>query len=67
MGMQKNVGPFILAQKRKQSLMKVILLMYLHQSMLQLYQTYKYFLEKVHAKLLIQSSITLLISQSTTP
>ena len=67
MGIQKNVGPFILAQKQKQSLMKVILLMYLHQSILQLHRTYKYFLEKVHAKLLIQSSITLLISQSTTP
>ena len=47
--------------------MKAILIMYLNQSMLQLYQTYKNLLQKVWAGLLIQWSITLLIFQSTIP
>ena len=43
-------------QKQKQSLMKVtLMIMYLNQSILQLYQTYKTFYEKVQSVLLIQS------------
>ena len=36
--MQQNIAPFILTQKQKQLLMKEILMIYLNQLMLQLYQ-----------------------------
>ena len=35
--------------------MKMILMMYLNQSIQQLHQTYKHFLENAHAELLLQS------------
>ena len=40
----KYVTPFIETQMKKQLLMKVILMMYLNQSIIPLYQTYKQFL-----------------------
>ena len=47
---------FIQTQKQKQLLMKVtLMMMYLKQSILQLYQKYKNFSEKVQAGLLIPS------------
>ena len=49
--------PFIQMQKHKQLLMKVILMMYLSQFILQLYQIHKRFQEKVQAGLLIKSQI----------
>ena len=54
-------------KKQKQLLMKMILMMYLNQSILQLYQTNKKFQEKVQAGSLIQSQIKILIFQSTIP
>ena len=50
-----NAKPFIQTQKQKQLLMRVILIMYLHQFIVRLYQTYKNLKEKVLAGLLIQS------------
>ena len=38
---KQNMTPFIRTQKQKQLLMKVMLVMYLNQYILQLYQTYK--------------------------
>ena len=52
--MQQNIRPFILTQKQKQLLMKMTLMMYLNQSTLPLYQTYKNNMEKLPAGLLIQ-------------
>lgn len=40
-------------------------MMYLNQSILQLYQAYKTFQEKVQTRLLIQSQIIILVFQST--
>ena len=54
--------PFICTQKQKQLLIKVTLMMYLNQSIPQLYQAYKTLWKKVQAELLIQLSIILLIS-----
>ena len=54
-------------KKQKQLLMKMILMMYLNQSILQLYQTNKTFQEKVQAGSLIQPQIKILIFQSTIP
>ena len=42
-------------------------MMYLNQSILQLYQVYKTFQEKVQTRLLIQSQIIILVFQSTIP
>ena len=39
--MQENISPFIQIQNQKQLLTKAILMIYLSQSTLQLYQTYK--------------------------
>ena len=58
---------FIRTQKQKNLLMKVILMMYLKQFMLGLYQKYKNFLEKVWEVLFFWSQIILLIFQSTIP
>ena len=58
--MKQNMSPIIHNQKQKQLSMKVTLmnqLMYLNQSILQLYQTQKNFYEKVQAGLLIQSQV----------
>ena len=53
---KQNMTHFINTQKQKQLLMKVtLLIMYLNQSILQLYQTYENFYEKVQAGLWIQS------------
>ena len=65
--MQQNIAPFILTQQQKQLLMKVILMMYLNQSIGRLYQTSKDMLEKVQARLLTQLQITALVFQSTSP
>ena len=47
---------FIYTHKQKQFLMKVaLIIMYLNESMLQLYQTYKNVLEKVQTELLFRS------------
>ena len=54
-------------KKQKQLLMKIILMTYLNQSILQLYQTNKEFQEKVQAGSLIQSQIKILIFQNTIP
>ena len=67
MTIKQNITPFIRPQKQKQLLMKVILMVYLDQSIVRLYQTYKNHLEKVWARLLIQLLITPLIFQSTIP
>ena len=45
--MQQNIQAFIQTQKKKQLLMKAILMLHLNQSILQLSQTYKNMLEKV--------------------
>ena len=45
---------FYSISKQKQLLMKVILMMYLNQSIVRIYQTYKNHLEKVSAGLLIR-------------
>ena len=39
MMIKQNIAPFIQTQKQKQLLMKVILIMHLNQSFVQLYQT----------------------------
>ena len=41
MVMRQNIAPFMQTQKQEQLLMKAILIMYLNQSVVQLYQTYK--------------------------
>ena len=41
MMIKQNITPVILTQKLKQLLMKVILMMYLNQSIVLLYPTYK--------------------------
>ena len=41
MMIKQNITPVILTQKLKQLLMKVILMMYLHQSIVLLYPAYK--------------------------
>ena len=51
---QQNLVFFIQTQKQKKLLMKVTLMMYLNQFMIQLYQTYKNLLELVQVGLLIQ-------------
>ena len=53
--MKQNIVLFTRTQKQKQLLMKVTLMMYLKQFILQLYQKYKNLLEKVRVGLLIQS------------
>ena len=57
---------FSQTQKQKQLLIKVILMMYLNQSILRLYQTYKNLLEKILVGLLIQAKMisNILIFQS---
>ena len=52
---KQNITPFFLTLKKKQLLMKVILMMSLNQSIILLYQTYKNLFEKVKFGLLIQS------------
>ena len=54
MMMKQNIAPFIHSQKLKQLLMTMILMMYLNQSIAQLYQAYKNVLEKVWFSLLIK-------------
>ena len=51
---QQNLVFFIQTQKQKKLLMKVTLMMYLNQFMIQLYQTYKNLLEIVQVGLLIK-------------
>ena len=63
--MQQNIVPIILTQKQKQLFMKVILMTYINQFIVQLYQTYKNHLEKIRVGLLIQLYIVLLIIRST--
>ena len=67
MPMQQNISLFILTQKEKRLLMRVVLMIYLNQYILQLYQPYKSILKNIWAGSLIQQSVTLLISQSTIP
>ena len=64
--LKQNIAPFTLTQKQKQLLMRVILMMYLNQSVVQLNQTNKNLLKKVWTGLLIQLQITLLVFKSTT-
>ena len=52
---KQKIAPFILSQRQKQLLMRVILMMYLNQSLARLYQTRKNHLVKVTAGLLIWS------------
>ena len=47
--------------------MRAIWMMYLNQAILELYKTYKSYMEKVWTGLLFQLQITLLIFQSTIP
>ena len=53
--MQQNISPFILTRRKKRLLMKVTLMMYLNQSILQFYETCKKTLEKVQVELFIES------------
>ena len=53
--MQQNIAPFIRNQKQKQLLIRAILIMYLNQPIIQLYQTCKNLFENVRSRLLIQS------------
>ena len=46
---KQNITLFIQIQKQKQLLMKITLMMYMNQSILQLYQTYKNMCGKVQA------------------
>ena len=55
---------FIQTQKQKQLSMKVILMMYLNQIILQLYQVQKVIQEQVQAGLLIQSLSIILVFQN---
>ena len=52
---KQNMTLIILSKKQKQLLMKVTLMIYLNQSILQFYQTYKNLYERVQTGLLIQS------------
>ena len=54
MVMHQNIASFLLTQKHEQLLMKATLIMYLNQSIVRLSQTYKNFVERVQAKVLIQ-------------
>ena len=45
--MKQNIVLLLRTQKQKQLLMKVMLMTYLNQFILRLYQTYRNFLEKV--------------------
>ena len=45
--MKQNIAPFIHPKGLKQLLMRVILMMYLNQSIVILYQTYKNLLKKL--------------------
>ena len=67
MMLQQNVSFFILTRDQKLLSMKATLMMYLNQSIIQLYQTYENILEKVKTGLLILQLVTLLIFQSTIP
>ena len=59
---------FIHTQMHKKLLMKVpLMIMYLNQSILQLYEAHKNFQEKVQAGLLIQSESIISIYQSIIP
>ena len=60
-----SIAPFIRPQRLKQLLMRIILMMYLNQSIVRFYQTYKNFLGKVRFELLIQLQMTILLFQST--
>ena len=51
---RQNRAPFIRSEMLKKLLRRVILMMYLNQSIVQLHQTYKNILEKVRVGLLIQ-------------
>ena len=55
---------FFEAQKQKQLSTAVTLMMYLNQSMIQLYQMYKSFQEKFHLVLLIQRMTIMLEFQN---
>ena len=57
--MKQHIPPFISPQRLKQLLTRVILMMYLNQSTVLLYPTYKNLLEKVRIGLLIQSCMAL--------
>ena len=48
---KQNIAPFIQPQKQKQLLMKVILMTYFNESIVQLYQIHKNHLEKVQVGL----------------
>ena len=52
---KQNIASFIRCQKLKQLLIRVILMTYLNQSVVRLYETYKNFFEKIWIGLLIQS------------
>ena len=54
--MQQTMSPFILTQKQEQLFTRVTEIMYLNQSMLQLYQTYKNILKKVWVNIQIHST-----------
>ena len=60
---KQYIAPITRTKKQKQLLLKVTLMMYLHQSKLKLYYTHK----KVQAGLLILSQIIILLFQSTIP
>ena len=62
---KQSIAPFIRPQRLKQLLMRIILMMYLNQSIVRFYQTYKNFLGKVRFELLIQLQMTILLFQST--
>ena len=47
--MKQSIVPFVRTQKQKKLLIKVILLMYLNQFILQLHETYKKLMEKGRA------------------
>ena len=47
--MKQSIVPFVRTQKQKKLLVKVILVMYLNQFILLLYETYKKFMEKGRA------------------
>ena len=58
---------FIQTEKQKQLSMEVILMMYLNQIILQLYQVYKVIQEQLQAGLLIQSLSIVLVFQNMIP
>ena len=63
--MKRNMPLFILTQKQKKFLMKVVLMTYLNQFILRFYQAYKNILEKVLVGLSTHSYIILVIFRST--